>query len=169
MTNSRTVAFVGPAGMITPQGIDPAASSQLLGLDMVRLPDDTKLHSTFGKDLGAPWTGLSDTHFNISTSQPPLLAPRQSKGTLALLDGRTEPAVVAETRATHQLFWTAIPGLLPQHLLALHAASDGKRTIHLPQPAAVRDLLTGQTWPAGTESITLRFRYGQTVLLHCTR
>jgi hypothetical protein len=194
MTNGRTVAFVGPAGMITPQGIDPKASSQLLGLDMVRLPDDTKLHSTFGKDLGAPWTGLSDTHFNISTSQPPLLAPRQSKGTLALLDGRTEPAVVAETRATHQLFWTAIPGLLPQHLralaryaklpvlatsddpvyfghgfLALHAASDGERTIHLPEPAAVRDLLTSQTWPAGTKSVTLPFRYGQTLLLHCTR
>jgi hypothetical protein len=194
MTDGRTVAFVGPTGMITPQGLDPKASGDLLGLDMVRVPDDTKLRATFAETLGAPWQDLSGTHFNVSQAYPPLLAPRQSQGTLARLDERSEPAVVAERRANHQLFWSVIPGLLPEHLralagfaglpilstsndtvycgygfLALHAANDGERILRLPEPMAARDLFGGHTWPPGTRMIKLTLRHGETVLLHCTR
>jgi hypothetical protein len=197
MTDGRTIAFVGPAGMISSRGIDPEASNRLLGLDMVRLPDDTKLHATFADDLEAPWMGLANSHFQVSGSCPPLLVPRQSPDALAVLDGRSEPAVVASERYTHKLFWTAIPGLLPQHLrclaryaglpvltamsnyrdtvyfghgfLALHAAEDGEHSINLPEPAAVHDLFSDRKWPAGTECITLELRRGETVLLHCIR
>ena len=178
MADGRTVAFVGPAGMIGDRGVDAAATGRLLGLDMVRLPDDTKLAATFAADLPEPWRGLAGSEFRVSQAQPPLLAPRQAQGTLARFADREELAVVAETRADHRLFWSAVPGLLPEQLralarfsglpvlasgddplyfghgfLALHAAIAGERTVHLPEPSAAEDLFTGRTWPAGTTEV----------------
>lgn len=193
MTDGRTVAFVGPAGMVTTNGIDPQASRSLLGLDLVRLPDDTPFQATFATSLPAPWTDFASTSFRKTSARPPLLGARGAAGVLAHFDGRSEGAVVAEVRENYRLFWTAIPGLLPEHLralarfaglpilsntndtvycgygfVALHAANDGERTLALPVPSAARDLFTGQTWPADTRQVTVPLRHGQTLLLLTT-
>ncbi len=193
MTGGRTVGFVGPAGILTATGLAPEASGKLLGLDMVRLPDDTPFQATFATTLPAPWAEFADKTVRKTSARPPLLGAQGAKGALALFDSRNEAAVVAEVRDGYRLFWSAIPGLLPEHLralarfadipvlsttndtvycgygfVALHAADDGERTLALPAPAAVRDLFSGQTWPAGTRQVTVPLRHGQTVLLLAT-
>jgi hypothetical protein len=51
--------------------------------------------------------------------------------------------------------------------VGIHARSTGTRRVVLPGTGAVRELLSGREWPAGTGEITLDLDAGKTAILRC--
>lgn len=191
LTEGRTAAFVGPTGLLTPEGFSAEKASALLGWPMRETDERIVLTAEFADNLPAPWSGLADMSIGVSRAFPPILVPSGKSGmALAVFKGRSETAVVCERRQDHGIFWSAAPGLTPPVLRAfaefanlsvvsrsddalyvgcgfvgLHAQGDGQRVIDLPRPYAVRELFTGKTWPPGTRQITLDLQSGQTAIL----
>lgn len=195
MKAGRTVAFVGPVGLMDEKGFSAARSSEILGWPMVEVAQPEALRVRLGDDLPTPWRPCAKMEIGCAAAFAPIVLPdRQTGAVLGALKGGDRPAALFEARSDVKLFWSAAPGLLPEMIRAIatvaglpivsagndaiyvgygcvgvHAPSDGKRQIRLPRPASVRELLSGKTWPAGTQEVELDLNAGDTAILHCSQ
>ncbi len=186
MTDGRLVAFMGPVGVVSPDGPSTQNAEQLLGRSF-RLetePTDMRCEATglWEPIAGIRW-GVTDGKLDTYNLLPDGL---DEKEVLAkLLDGR--PSAFYRADGPCKIFWSAAPGLKPpvvrelaRHgnvpviasqndgiyagcgFIGIHAHSDGEKHLRLPRPCALREIISGRVWPAGTTEITLPMRRGDT-------
>jgi len=128
MNDGRLVAFVGPAGFLSPTGPDAARANRLLGLDLAQVDEPTALRGVISDQAPAPWNSQAEqawgTHGKVAFA-PILLPTAKSLPTaIATLEATPDqPVAIWEKRPNHTLFWTAIPGLQPALLRCLAQAA----------------------------------------------
>ena len=186
LTDGRLAAFMGPTGIIAPQGLTTGTAEKLFGqpFSLVTTPLDMRAEAT---DAWPAVQGLrwGSTNGKLHAYQLLPENPPASEVIGKLLSGQS--AALFQKRATCQLFWSAAPGLKPQLLrelaahakipvlsttndgiyagcgfIGIHAHSDGLKTLRLLGDGAPREILSDMAWPAGTSEITLRMRKGET-------
>ncbi|MDD4097729.1 MAG: beta-galactosidase [Lentisphaeria bacterium] len=193
MTDQRTVAFVGPAGFLSPTGPDADRASRLLGLDLTLAGEPTVLRGVGAAQAPPPWNSLAEEAWGTygkATFAPVLLpAAKYLPTAIATLESAPEqPAAIWEKRQNHNLFWAAVPGLRPALLrglaqtaglpvitdqddsvyagrgfVGIHAGKGGVKHLRLPRPGPAMELLSGKTWPDATR-ITIDLNYGDTAI-----
>ncbi|OGV65719.1 MAG: hypothetical protein A3K19_25850 [Lentisphaerae bacterium RIFOXYB12_FULL_65_16] len=193
LNSGRTVAFVGPVGLLDGSGLSAANTSDLLGWEMETAPAPVAPQGKFLADLPAPWKACAGMEIGMSKEFTPAVRPKApGKATVLALGAGEWPVVLFEARPDVKLFWSACPGLPPALIRALaesagvpvvsaddqavyagygyvgvHAASERPVRVRLPQPATVKELITGHDWPAGTQDLTLDMKSGETLILQC--
>ena len=186
LKDGRTVAFMGCPGMLTPQGLSPEYCSKLMGNPFKVMDEPTHLVSSGT----AQWQDIKGKEWgrNVAYKSTQFLMPETTNGCEVigtLADGR--PSALYKQGKDCNLFWSASPGLKPAILRALakragvpvlatdddglyagrgfigiYAAKEGEKEITLLGNGTPKDILTGQTWPAGTTTIKLPMRVGET-------
>ena len=193
MQDGRTVALVGPVGLLGPRGLDASRSSAILGWPMRLVDEEMALQASWSADLAGPWAAAAGALTGTTQAYRPAVLPAETGAAkvLATLVGGTQPAVLwDDTRAGGRVFWSAAPGLRPEALRALaesagvpvvcrsqdaiyagqgfiglHASTAGEKVVTLPRPGAAVDILTGRRWPEGTREVRLDLQAGDTVIL----
>lgn len=193
LADGRLVAMVGPVGLVvTLQGVDPNRTAQVLGFATALSPVALPLQATFAGGLPAPWQGLSDLTFGTPQPYPSVVLPSETGAAqvLGTLVPGGQPAVLFSEERNARLFWSAAPGLPPALLrtladiagvpvvcrtddaiyaghgfIGIHASQAGTKTVRLPHPGRVLDLISGQHWPAGTTELTVDMAPGETAIL----
>ena len=191
MSDGRAVALVGPAGLLTPQGLSPEAASSLLGWPVALEQEAGPLQARMLDSLPEPWTACAGQTFGPSAEYAPRLVPgADAQGVLARFVTGGGPALVTEDRGGCKAVWSAAPGLTPEMIRGLatlagvpvvsssndavfagrgfvgvHAKRHGSRQVRLPRPGRVLELLTGREWPDGTREIGLELEAGDTAVL----
>lgn len=196
LRDGRTVAVVGPVGLVGPQGLDAARTGRVLGWPMAIDRDALNLQAVFAKELDGPWAQVAGLTVGVAKDFPPIAVPGDGTAparTLARFVAGAAPAVLYAERRDCRLFWSAVPGLPPPVLRALaetagvpvvcrsddavyaghgfvgiHAATPGEKTVRLPHPGRVTELISGRRWPAGTTDVTVPMAAGDTVILRTT-
>lgn len=163
----RTLLWVHAAGLVTESGLDPAAARAVTGFT-VHLGDP--LYGGVVWPLMVE-TSLSGTRVAYGTSSPigPILFGEDPDAeTWGWLIHPDRPGLLHRDFGQWRSVWSAAPAIPAAVLraiarrsevhvfvdtgdqilaagpyLALHAAADGKRTVHLRSPASVRDAFTG--------------------------
>ncbi|MBR4673363.1 MAG: beta-galactosidase [Victivallales bacterium] len=186
LKDDRTVAFVGCPGMLTPNGLSADYCSKLMGCPFTLIDEKTLLKSkgtTTWKDLEGQEWGHNPAYKSTQFLMPTATTGCDVLATLA--DGR--PSALYKNGKTCNLFWSAAPGLSPAVLRAIakragvpvlatgndgfyagrgfigiYASNEGTKEINLLGKGTPKDILTGQTWPAGTTTIKLPMRVGET-------
>ncbi len=186
LKDGRTVAFMGCPGMLTPNGLSAEYCSKLMGCPFTLINEKTILKSKGT----ATWQELDGQEWGHNTiyKSTQFLMPTATDGcdVLAkLADGR--PSALYKKGSACNLFWSAAPGLSPAVLRAIakragvpvlatandgfyagrgyigiYASNAGLKEINLLDKGTPKDILTGQTWPAGTTTIKLPMRVGET-------
>lgn len=195
MTGGQTVAFIGPVGLMDETGFSAANSSDLLGWPMKELGISANLRAKWKEGLPEPWAECAGLEMGVESEFTPLLAPAVSGGgVLGTFSGGDQPAILFEARENSIIFWSAAPGLPPEAIrslaataglpilarnndavyvgfntIGIHPREDGVRRIQLPFPSAVRELMTGKSWPPGTRQVRLDLKAGETAILKCSR
>lgn len=197
MSDNRAVAFVGPAGLLSPTGPDPGRAGRLLGLDLIQKNEPTVLRGAVSAQAPPPWNSLLEqtwgTHGKAAFAPVLLPAAKYLPTAIATLESTPDqPAAVWEKRPNHTLFWTAVPGLKPALLrclaqtaglpviadqddsvyagrgfVGIHAASTGAKRLRLPRPGPALELLSGKTWPDASQ-ILIDLNYGDTAIFIST-
>ena len=187
LTGGRLAAFVGPVGLLSPEGLTPRNAAELFGrpFRLVAEPLDMRAEGTdaWPPVAGLRW-GTTDGKLHGFQLLPENSAPEEEV-VGKLLSG--QDAALYQRRGDCQLFWSAAPGLKPALLrelarragipvisesndgiyagcgfIGIHAHSDGDKNLRLIGTGAPREILSGIAWPAGTAEITLRMRKGET-------
>jgi hypothetical protein len=186
LTQGRLSIFMGPAGLLSPQGLTTRRIEALLGQPF-RL--ETKGLFLRCEATGA-WPAIQGVGWGVTDKllRPHVLLPERTapdEPIARLLDGT--PAALYRERTDCKVFWSAVPGLKPPVLrelarrggipvladtndgiyagcgfIGIHAHSDGEKRLRFPRPCAPREILGGRDWPAGTTEVTLRMKRGET-------
>lgn len=192
LRDGRTVAIVGPVGLVGPQGPDVARTARVLGRPMVLGPESLPLQAVFAKELDGPWAQAAGLTVGVNTPFAPCVVPQSTDNARVLASFTTGggPAALCDERDECRLFWSAVPGLPPPVLRAvaetagvpvlcrsddaifaghgfvgIHAATVGEKRVRLPHPGRVTDLISGRRWPAGTTEVSLPMAAGDTAIL----
>ena len=195
MKDGRTVAFVGPVGIMAEEGFSAAHTSEVLGWPMDEVAEPTRLSTKLRDALPGPWKECAGVEMGGGASYSPVALPARPGGlVMGTLKDSDRPAVVFHERADHKLLWSAVPGLpagmirsmsavagLPivnsdnaavyagYGFIGLHARRSGPHRVRLPRPSAVRELISGRAWPAHTRTLEVNLDAGQTAIFQCLR
>lgn len=195
MADGRTAAFVGPAGLLTQEGLSPESASRLLGWPVALEAEPAPLQARMLDSPPKPWAPCAGQTFGPSAEYKPRLVPGAgAQGVLARFVKNDAPALLAQDREACKAVWSAAPGLTPEMIRSLatlagvpvvsssnaaifagrgfvgiHAKSHGSHQVRLPRPGPARELLTNQEWPKGTTEIRLELEAGDTAILMCPK
>ncbi|MBO4620880.1 MAG: beta-galactosidase [Victivallales bacterium] len=186
LTGDRFAAFVGPVGILTPEGISTKYAERLFGRAFTVSPEERDAHCTataLWPELGGQTWGTKARDKYPFIMLPETAASEETVGTMI---GDHAPGALYLGRPGCRIYWSAVPSTTPEMLRALarragipvvadtndalyigcgfigiHAHSNGPRTIRLIGEGTPRDILTGQTWPKGTTEITLDMKFGE--------
>ncbi len=193
LKEGRTVAFVGPVGVLDDRGLVPDAPAALFGCPARLLRTPAPLDAAFAdKPADADWQGTVGLDFGTSKAFAPLLLPQPETDWTVLArfkGGGKGPATVMRRKKDATVIWSAAPGLPPEAVRALartaglpvaadsndvvwvgngfvgvHAHTGGVKVIRMTRPGPVRELFSGRSWPAGTRRLEVRLEAGQTAL-----
>ncbi|MBO4620577.1 MAG: beta-galactosidase [Victivallales bacterium] len=186
LTDNRLAAFVGPVGILAPEGITTKNLETLFD-EPFRLATEPLDMRSKGTDV---WSSIQGMHWGTTDGKLHgyQLLPKNPPATEVigkLLDG--QDAALYQLHDNYQIFWSAAPGLKPALLrelairagipvistsndgiyagcgfIGIHAHTDGEKTLRLIGTGAPRELLSDIAWPEGTTEITLRMRKGET-------
>ncbi|MBP5300273.1 MAG: beta-galactosidase [Victivallales bacterium] len=186
LTGDRFAAFVGPVGILTPDGISTQNAERLFGRAFAVSPEERDAHCT----ATALWPELDGQTWGAKARDkypfimlPEAAAPEETVGTMA---GDQAPGALYLERPGCRIYWSAVASTTPEMLRALacragvpvvadtndalyigcgfigvHAHTNGPRTIRLIGEGTPKDILTGQTWPRGTTEITFEMEFGE--------
>ena len=194
MKGGRTVAFVGPVGLMAEEGLSAAHTSEVLGWPMEEVSKPTRLSTKLRDALPKPWQECAGVEMGVGASYSPVALPARPVGlVLGTLKDSDRAALVFEERADHKLLWSAAPCLPPELIRCLsgaaglpilssdnaavyagygfvgvHARDAGVHRVKLPKPCAVRELISGRTWPAGTRTVEVGLAAGETAIFRCS-
>jgi len=195
MSDGRTVAFVGPVGLMNEEGFSQSYTKEVLGWGTIRVRDATSLRARLLRRLPKPWSPCSGMEFGTGTKYAPICLPAGGRGqVLGTMVDSSLPGVMFERRKGYSIFWSVAPDLPSGVIRALcdcagvpvltrsdaaifaghgfvgvHVRSAGTYRVDLPRPRAVRELIYGRRWPAATRHVELDLKAGDTAMLLCTR
>jgi hypothetical protein len=187
--DGRTVLWVYAAGLVTDEGFSAEAMRDLTGFRLAfrRATDfDLPMVNSFltgtrvvygterildpivcGEDAEATAAG-----WFVNTGDPGLLT-RDFGGWRSVWSGAPAvPAVVlrhlARQAGVHLYVETGDQVLAGREFLAIHAGSDGERTVRLPAPCDVREADNGGWVGRGVAELRVKLRRGQTAIWNTT-
>jgi hypothetical protein len=195
LRDNRLVAMVGPVGLVGERGLDVSRTARVLGRPMELRKDSRPLQAVLAADLDGVWKEAAGMRLGVSEGYPPYAVPAaagQAK-ILGTFETGGGPAVLYDELVGWRLFWSAAPGLPPEVLrgladlagipvvcrsndavyagygfIGIHATQAGSKSVTLPRPGRVSDLLSGRSWPKGTRAVALPMEAGDTVILRTT-
>ncbi|MCY2928258.1 MAG: hypothetical protein NTV86_01945 [Planctomycetota bacterium] len=183
--DGRTLLWVHAAGLVSERGVSPEAMAELTGIRTGAYP------MPWQAEVVTYLTGDRITYGTHETLGPVLYgddADARLHGWVRLHVRRDPdmPGLLEKPMPGWRSFWSAAPNLPAALLrtiarssgvhvysdagdqvfagagvLALHAAFDGERTIHLPAPRPMRDAFTGEIFAPAAE-VALTMRRGET-------
>jgi hypothetical protein len=192
MCDNRLLAIVGPIGVLGERGLDVTRTARLLGRPMLLREDQQPLRAVFAAGLEGVWKEAAGLPIGVAQAYPPYAVPAalEQATVLASFETGGEPAAFYAEPAGWRLFWSAAPGLPPEVIrgladrvgipvvcrsndavyaghgfIGIHASQSGSKTVNLPRAGRVVDLLSGRTWPKGTQALTLDLGAGDTAIL----
>ena len=186
LTDGRLVAFVGPVGILAPEGISTQNAKRLFGREFTVSPEERTAKCTatdLWPELGGQTWGAKARDAYPFILLPKTAAPEEVVGRMA---GDNAPGALWLELPECKVYWSAVPPITPWMLRALarragvpvvadtddalyigcgfigiHAHTAGRKTIRLIGDGTPKDILTGQTWPRGTRKIALEMKFGE--------
>lgn len=179
--NGRTMCWTFAAGVLNRDGIDPAHSADVIGMQLGWRNERRQIHVLVRDDDHPLTRGGSKLNFSTEGSVGPVFFVEDPKAeVLGRLRDGGEAAFAVRERGDWQSVYLAMLNFGPQllrnlatfagahvwcesddvvyadrSLLCLHTASAGSKTIHLPARAALTDLWTGERVAKRTDTIQL--------------
>jgi hypothetical protein len=186
LTDGRFAAFVGPVGILTPEGIHTRNAERIFGLPFTVSSEEREARCT----ATALWPGLKGQSWGAKARRnypfimvPTSVGDAQVVGTMA---GDQAPGALFMERSGCRLYWCATASTTPEMLrelarranipvvadendalyigcgfIGVHAHTAGRKTFRLIGHGTPKDILTGQTWPKGTAEISIDMKFGE--------
>jgi hypothetical protein len=179
--DGRTLLFVYATGLVTPTGFSLDAMRELTGLQLA-------LRRTSEHLLASCTLAGEGVHYGTERPINPVLSGADPAAEVhGTFFNTGDPALLRRDFGAWRSVWSgapALPAKILRHLareagvhvyseagdqvltmpgyVAVHAASAGERTIHLPRAGRVVEAFTGERVADGTAEIRTRFGFGET-------